>query len=90
MPENHIYANCKIDITNNDKENFRVILRFDNCIGEIIVDKPSFAPYRYVKMKVLSYVNGKSVFTWYDEENDTCEYILEQLCKGLNFAVNYK
>ena len=77
-------------VINNDKC-FKFFFENHSCIGEVIVEQPEFAPYRFVKIEILSSreVDNNPIFTWYDKKNDDCEYIISQLQKGLNYALDY-
>lgn len=77
-------------VINNDKC-LRVIFENSNCVGEVIVEQPECAPYRFVKIEILSLRDNdnKLIYAWYDKENDKCEYIISQLQKGLTYALAY-
>ena len=79
-------------ITENDLNIFRVIFETKNCMGEIMVNRPDFAPYRFVKIEIWSIIQNSFVpiFSWFDTEDDNCEYILTQLERGLKCALNHK
>ncbi len=86
------YRRCKFNILKNDSTGYRVIVEFDNCMGEIIVAKPCFAPYRYVSLEILSSISDefKRVFVWYDCDFDSIEDILFHIREGLEVASKYK
>ena len=50
------YSIKSMDVIAADEQCYRVILDFPYCMGEIVVNKPLCAPYRYVKIEVLSAV----------------------------------
>ena len=60
--------------------------------SEIIVNQPYFAPYRYVKMEILSSINDifEYVFVWYDCNEDSVEEILFHIRDGLEIASKYE
>ena len=68
-----------------------VSVEFNNCMGEILVTQPYFAPYRFVKIEILSSdcIEDAHIFRWYDSENDSVDEVLFQICKCLDIAKNY-
>ncbi len=72
-------------------EIYRVTLRFKHCMAEILVEKPYFAPYRYVSFQVWAVVDEKLdlVYYWFDKDGDEIDMILEQLSRGIEFSKNY-
>ena len=91
IKESEMSKECKIDVVTDEEDGYRTILVFENCLGEIVVSQPDFAPYRYVKFEVLSSIDKefKHVFLWYDCMEDTVETILFQLRKGFDVAREY-
>ncbi len=86
-----LYPNCNIDVLINETNFYRVIIEFSNCIGEIIVNQPDFAPYRYVKFEIISSITPEyaQVFVWYDNETNTVEEILTNIQNGLKIGYIY-
>ncbi|MBQ8527046.1 MAG: hypothetical protein IJ429_01105 [Lachnospiraceae bacterium] len=86
------YIQCKFDILISTDTSFRVIVESNDCIGEILVSQTDFAPYRYVKIEILSSVDVENIniFTWYDSENDSLDEILFQIQKGIEIVSKYK
>ncbi|MBP3800966.1 MAG: hypothetical protein J6I85_02890 [Clostridia bacterium] len=70
---------------------FRVIIEWEKCIGELVVEKPEFAPYRYVSFSVLSSVTDEitSIFSWLDSINDSLEMIKDKIREGLLIGYTY-
>lgn len=91
IDKKRIYKNGKFTVLNN-QDYYKVNIEFDNCIGEIIVNQPYFAPYRYVKMEILSSKNDnfEYVFVWYDCNEDSVEEILFHIREGLEIASKYE
>jgi len=87
-----IYQKCKFNILRNDSKGYRIIVDFDNCMGEILVAQPSFAPYRYVSFEIISSISDdfEYVFIWYDCDNDSVDDILFHVKEGLEIASKYK
>lgn len=85
-----MYKNGKFDTLNN-QDYYKVNIEFDNCIGEVIVNRPNFAPYRYVKIEILSSIRDdfEYVFVWYDCDENSVEEILSHIREGLEIASKY-
>lgn len=87
-----IYDDCNFEILVNTDDLYRVIIEFNSCIGELIVNKPEFAPYRYVKFEVLSSIEKeiRYIYAWYDSEQEHIEGILTHIQEGLKIANEYR
>ena len=86
-----LYKECKFDVLKDTETTYRVIVEFNNCMGEILVTQPYFAPYRFVKIEILSSdcIEDAHIFRWYDSENDSVDEVLFQICKCLDIAKKY-
>lgn len=86
------YKECKFDILISTYTSFRAITESNDCIGKIIVSQTDFAPYRYVKIEILSSVDVENIniFTWYDSEDDSVDEIILQMQKGIEIVRKYK
>jgi hypothetical protein len=90
-----LFQDCEIKTAvfeeEKSDERYRLALRFKNCIAEILVDKPYFAPYRYVSFQVYAVVNEKLdlAYYWYDQDGDQIDTILEQIGIGIQFSRYY-
>ena len=82
---------CNFDVLIDTETAYRVIIEFDNCMGEILVNQPYFAPYRFVKIEMLSSVcvEDTHIFIWYDSESDSVDEILFQIRKCFDIAKKY-
>ena len=69
----------------------RVELNFGKLLAEILIEKPKFAPYRYVSFQAGDIINGapKMVYSWYDQEGISLESILENLDKAIDIVWEY-
>lgn len=78
----HIMINVIID----NNEILRVAFESERCMAEVLVNSASFAPYRYVKMEILSLTSEHPIpiYTWYDSEEDDDKKIIKGLQTGLN------
>jgi len=92
IEEKELYKKCNIEILIDSSDAYRVALQFDNCMGEIIVNQPDFAPYKHVKIEMLSSIDKeiKYIFVWHDNEKDTVEEILLNIKKGFDIANDYR
>ncbi len=79
------------DIIWDNKRCFRIIIEWERCIGELIVNDEEYTPYRYVYFSILSSITDEvtTVFSWYDSDNDTLEIIRDKIQYGLSVAFNY-
>lgn len=81
----------KVEVLIDNNNCFRAFIDWDRCIGEIIVDNPDFAPYRYISFNILSsdLEVSKSIYYWIDKEGDSLDYIKKKVCEGLKVADTY-
>ena len=81
----------KQDIIINDNNCFRTIIEWEKCMGELLVEKAEFAPYRYVIFNIFSIITEEitPVFCWYDSENDSLETIIKKIKEGLLMGFKY-
>ncbi len=76
-----------IEVAKDEPDCFHVFFETTNCVSELVVNKPDYAPYRRVSFLVMSAnepVNSSPVFSYYDSDSDTTEEIINQLNIGLN------
>ena len=68
----------------------RVVLHFPACMAELRIDRPGWAPYRFVCFEALSLQDGTALqdLFWYDAEGDTVERIVSQLQKKFSAALS--
>ncbi|EAH0618798.1 hypothetical protein FDQ12_16020, partial [Listeria monocytogenes] len=90
--ENLKENNIKLTIIKNEKDGYVVELDNDTCMAEIVVEKPTYAPYRYVSFEVVSLIDGKVkiIYSWYDDETSQWSDIEKELNKGIQFLNNFK
>lgn len=79
------------EIIIDNRECFRINIEWERCIGELIVEKQEFAPYRYVSFNILSSITDKllSIFWWHDTANDSLEIVKEKIIEGVRIASEY-
>ena len=75
----------------DDEACLRVELNFGECLSEIIVSEPDFAPYRYVSFQAARIANGipDLLYSWYDKEETTTQEIIENLNKAMNIVLGH-
>ncbi len=80
-----------IDYVTDNNMCLRAIINFKNCMGEIIVSHPEFAPYNVFQIEVLAYGNDgfNQVFYWGDDETSTMKDVVSRLKEGLEIGINY-
>ena len=80
------HSQIATNIILNSNEALRVFFENEKYIAELVVERGEFAPYRYVKMEILS-LDSKyptPIYIWYDSQNDSIEKILINLQIGLD------
>ena len=84
-----MFYNMEVIIDN--EKCYRIVIEWKRCMGELLVDRPEFAPYRYVSLNILSTdtINISSVYCWYDSEGDSLEIIKQKIIEGINAGFNY-
>lgn len=87
-----LYSDCysKDVIVDTDKC-YRAIIEWSRCMGEIVIEQPDFAPYRYVSFKIQSCIDNDnlSLFCWYDSSDDSLDTIRSKIIEGINIGFNY-
>lgn len=80
-----------VEVVKNNRDSYSVVFDFNNCMAEIDINKPDFAPYRYVAFEVVAIVDNvsKLIYSWYDDDRTNIEEILFQLNKGIEYSTNY-
>ena len=81
----------KIDIITDDEKCYRVIIEWERCIGEMVVEEPHFAPYRFICFNILSSITEDitSIYCWYDSKGDSFDVIKEKIKEGISIAFEY-
>lgn len=81
----------KKDIIIDTDHCFRVIIEWEKCIGELVVEEPEFAPYRYVNFNILSSTTDEitAIFSWSDSRNDSLKIIKDKIKEGLLIGYKY-
>jgi hypothetical protein len=63
-----------------------VVLNFGECVADVVVEEPYFAPYRFVSFQALAMEDEtlKTVHFWYDDEGTTVEEIIKNLDNAID------
>ena len=89
LNETQKYQNdCQTEVLIDNEECFRAIVEWEKCTGELLVERPDFAPYRFVRLCVLSSTEEKSVFFWNDSD-ETPDEITEKIKTGFRAGLEY-
>lgn len=75
-----------IKIVRDTCDDLLVNIDSDIFVSELNVSKPDFRPYRYISLFVLDKRKANDqqpAFVFYDKENDTIAYIIDEPDKGL-------
>ena len=73
------------EIVCDTNECFQVNFMWGRCLGELIVNHPDFAPYRFVTFHIISSNTErlKDIYYFNDSEEDSLEIILEKIKDGI-------
>jgi hypothetical protein len=78
------YSSCNKEIVVDNDTCFRIVVENGDCMAEVLVEEPGFAPYRYVSINVLAYTGEvQSIYSWYDSSADTLNDIKKGILEGL-------
>ena len=80
-------TDTQIRVMADSESAYWAVADFDYCMGEIVVDQPVWAPYRFVKMEILPLDEELPVFVWYDSADDDAAAVRQQITEGLNAAM---
>ena len=89
-------SNC-MEVTKNEKDILIIDMTFENCIAQLIVNEPGFAPYKHVYFEALA-LNSKKflktglpdlIYFFYDSVDMTLEEIIEEINLGVQCCKKY-
>lgn len=87
------YSNkLKIKVITDRENLYQIDFEAENCLANLTVGEPDFAPYSHVSFEVAAMINDKEpslVYYWYDNETHTVQDIIDNLDKGIQFMINY-
>lgn len=81
----------KVEVIVDNESCYRTIIEWERCAGELLVERPDFAPYRYLSLQVVATdtADFSFVYCWYDSEGDSLEVIEEKIIEGIEAGFNY-
>lgn len=81
----------KVEVIVDNESCYRIIIEWERCMGELLVERPDFAPYRYLSLQVVATdtADFSFVYCWYDSEGDSLEVIEEKIIEGIEAGFNY-
>ncbi len=72
--------NIVVDIVNDDKDEYYLILEKEKYLASLVIAEPIFAPYKNVSFEIYRVSDEKIILFYYDNENTT----LQQNIKKIN------
>jgi len=81
----------KVEIVKDTPDSFFANIDSERYIGELSVSKTDFRPYRYVEFYVLDIHKDEMqspAFLFYDKEDDSVSFIIDNLDRGINFIIS--
>lgn len=77
------------EVITDESNVYRVILHISPYMAQIIIDEQDFTPYNNIAFEILEMKNGKvnMLYSWYDNEKDDINSIIEYLNIGLHMAL---
>jgi len=79
-----------VEIAKNEENILIIDFTFAECLAQIHVYEPDFAPFKYVAFDALSLVDESRIFYFYDTDRTTENEVIEQLNKGIEICSSYK
>jgi len=67
--------NISLEVLIDNENCLRILLETKDKMGEILVEEPSFAPYKNFKFEIAQIIDNQAqiVNAWYDNENTHIE-----------------
>lgn len=86
-----------IELTKNEKDGVIFDLTFHNCLAQIVVCDPTFAPYKNVSFEAMTIDSKKSIesgqpeliYFFYDSEGMMEKEVIDELNAGVEYCLNY-
>jgi hypothetical protein len=94
---NRIASSEYFEITKNEKEVLLIDLTFENCLAQIVVTNPIFAPYQYVSFEAMTLESKRSqetgkpemIYFFYDSADMLEKEVIEELKFGVKLCSDY-
>jgi hypothetical protein len=92
-----LYNNDCVELVNNEKDKLIADMTFKNCMAQIAVSNPTFAPYKYVSFEAMTLDSKKAiesgqpelVYFFYDLPDITETEVINELNFGVKFCSSY-
>ena len=86
----------KLEMTKNNDSILLLDFTFNNCLAQLIVSKPYFAPYQFVSFEAMTLDSEKAqetgepemVYFFYDSSEMTEETVIKELETGIRYCSN--
>lgn len=84
-------SNIDFNIIIDSDKCFRMFCDSSKCIAEILVEKAEFAPYRFVKIEVLSTdpEAANPIYSWYDCPDDSIDTVINRVNETMILIQTY-
>lgn len=86
----------EIKISKNNEEVLIIDLTFSNCLAQITVSDPVFAPYQFVSFEAISLYNKVEnsevpdmTYFFYDTDKMQINEVMTELETGIRYCSNY-
>lgn len=89
--EKEYFNVIKVEIINKEYNYFRAIFTLENCMAQIIINEPDFAPYENIMFEAATIENNNynNIYTWHNCNDENMADIINKLNDGIKFIVNY-
>lgn len=94
---NYLKKQDEIEISKNDNEALIIDLTFENCLAQIVVSNPIFAPYQFVSFESMTLDSDKAkasgcpemVYFFYDTDKLSEFDVITELEMGVQYSSDY-
>lgn len=93
----HMTQHDELEVSKNDDDILLLDLTFNNCLAQLIVSKPFFAPYQFVSFEAMTLDSEKAQYTgepeliyfFYDSSEMTAKMVIAELEMGIQYCSCY-
>lgn len=87
----------EIEVSRNNDEALIIDMTFDNCLAQLIVSNPTFAPYQFVSFEAMTLDSDKAqesgipdmVYFFYDTDEVSEKEVITELGIGIKYCSDY-
>lgn len=87
----------EMEVSKNSNEALIIDLTFDNCLAQLTVSNPTFAPYQFVSFEAMTLDSSKAlesgipemVYFFYDTDKMLEKDVISELEIGIQYCSNY-